>query len=118
MRARYNLYSVFIGSDMNGHVGRDADGYGDVHGGMGRLYKLITYQTGDNRGMIDCLMVMKTDHCLVKDVKVISSEEGVPQHRTSEKHTQTLRGDTGPQYRTFQTVENYQGNRRQITAKG
>ena len=26
---------IFIGSDMNGHVGRDADGYGGVHGGMG-----------------------------------------------------------------------------------
>ena len=27
--------NIFIGSDMNSHVGRDADGYGDVHGGMG-----------------------------------------------------------------------------------
>ena len=27
--------SIFIGSDMNGHDGRDADGYGGVHGGMG-----------------------------------------------------------------------------------
>ena len=26
--------SIFIGSDMNGHVGRDADGYGGVHWGM------------------------------------------------------------------------------------
>ena len=26
---------IFIGSDMNGHVGRDEDGYGGVHGGMG-----------------------------------------------------------------------------------
>ena len=43
--------------------------------------KLITYQTGDNRSMIDYLMVRKTDRCLVKDVKVISSEECVPQHR-------------------------------------
>ena len=102
--------SIFIGSDMNGHVGRDADGYGGVHGGMGfgtrnaegeRILefgnavgmvvyntffkkensKLITYQSGDNRSMIDYLMVRKTDRCLVKDVKVISSEECVPQHR-------------------------------------
>ena len=43
--------------------------------------KLITYQSGDNRGIIDYLMVRKTDCCLVKDVKVISSEECVPQHR-------------------------------------
>ena len=43
--------------------------------------KLITYQSGDNRSMIDYLMVRKTDRCLVKDVKVISSEECVRQHR-------------------------------------
>ena len=36
--------------------------------------KLITYQSGDNKIMIDYLMVRKTDRCLVKDVKVISSE--------------------------------------------
>ena len=98
--------SIFIGSDMNGHVGRDADGYSGVHGGMGigtrnaegeRILefgdavgntffkkedsKLITYQSGDNRSMIDYMMVRKTDRCLVKDVKVISSEECVPHHR-------------------------------------
>ena len=27
--------NIFIGSDMNGHVVRDADGYGGVHGSMG-----------------------------------------------------------------------------------
>ena len=27
--------NIFIGSDMNSHVGRDADGYGGVYGGMG-----------------------------------------------------------------------------------
>ena len=27
--------AFFIGSDMNGNVGRDADGYGSIHGGMG-----------------------------------------------------------------------------------
>ena len=91
--------TIFIGSDMNGHVGRDADGYGGVHGGMGfgtrnadgemilefgdavEDSKLITYQSGDNRSMIDYLMVRKRDRCLVKDVKVISSEECVPHHR-------------------------------------
>ena len=99
--------SIFIGSDMNGHVGRDANGYGGAHGGMGfgtrnaegeRILefgdavgmvgcntffkkedsKLITYQSGDNRSMIDYRMVRKTDRCLVK---VISSKECVPQHR-------------------------------------
>ena len=43
-----------------------------------KTLKLITYQSGDNRSMIDYLMVRKTDCCLVK---VISSEECVPQHR-------------------------------------
>ena len=43
--------------------------------------KLITYQSGDNRSMIDYLMFRKTDNCLVKDVKVISTEECVPQHQ-------------------------------------
>ena len=33
-----------------------------------------TYQSGDNKSMIDYLMVRKTDRCLVNDVKVISSE--------------------------------------------
>ena len=99
--------SIFIASNMNGHVGRDADWYGGVYGGMGfgtrsaegkRILefgdavgmvvcntffkkedsKLITYQSGDNRSMVDYLMVRKTDRCLVK---VISSEECVPQHQ-------------------------------------
>ena len=43
-------------------------------------FKLITYHSGDNRSMIDYLMVKKKDRCLVKDVKVISNEECVPQH--------------------------------------
>ena len=40
---------------------------------------LLVY--GDDRSMIDYLMVRKTDRCLVKDVKVISSEECIPQHQ-------------------------------------
>ena len=43
--------------------------------------KLIISQSGDNRSVIDYLMVRKTDRCIVKDVKVISSEDCVPQHR-------------------------------------
>ena len=26
--------SIFIGGDINRHVGRNADGYGGIHGGM------------------------------------------------------------------------------------
>ena len=43
-----------------------------------RKTKLITYQSGDNRSMIDSLMVRITDCCLAN---VISCEECVPQHR-------------------------------------
>ena len=84
--------SIFMGSGKNGHVGRDADGYGGVHGGMGfstrnaegemilefgdavgmvvcntffnkEDSKLNTCQSGDNRSMIDYLMVRKADRC-------------------------------------------------------
>ena len=77
--------SIVMGSNLNDHVGRDADGYGGVHGGMGfgtrnvegerfgdavgivmcNIFfnkednKLITYQSGDNRSMIGHLMVRK-----------------------------------------------------------
>ena len=43
--------------------------------------KPISYQSRDNRSMIDNMMVRKTDCCLVKDITVILSEECVPQHR-------------------------------------
>ena len=44
--------SIFIGSDMNGHVGRDADGYGGVHGGMGFGERILDF--GDAVGMVVC----------------------------------------------------------------
>ena len=52
-----------------------------THSSRRKTLKLITYQSGDNRTIIDYLMVRKIDPCLVKDVKVISSEECFPQHR-------------------------------------
>ena len=50
--------SIFIGSDMNGHVGRDSDGYGGVHGGMGfgtsnaEGERILEF--GDAVGMVVC----------------------------------------------------------------
>ena len=97
--------SIFIGRNMNCHVGRYVDGYGGMGFGtrnaegerilefgdaVGMVVcntffkkenKAITYQSGDNRSMIHYLMVRKTDRCLVKDVKVILSEECIPQYR-------------------------------------
>ena len=70
--------SIFIGSDMNGHVGRDANGYGGMGFGTRNAEGEWILEFGDAVGMIDYLMVRKTDRCLVK---VISSEECVPQHR-------------------------------------
>ena len=88
---------IFIGNDMYDHVGRDADGYGGMGFGtinaegerileFGDAVGMVVcktffnkedsklYQSGNNRSMIDYLMVRKTDRCLVKDVKFISSE--------------------------------------------
>ena len=50
--------SIFIGSDMNGLDGRDADGYGGVHGGMGfgtrnaEGERILEF--GDAVGMVVC----------------------------------------------------------------
>ena len=33
--------SIFICSDLIGHVGRDADGYGGIHGDMGFRTKTL-----------------------------------------------------------------------------
>ena len=45
------------------------------------VHLFITCQSGVNVSMIDYVMVRKSDCCLVKYVKVISSKECVPQHR-------------------------------------
>ena len=50
--------SIFIGSDLNGHVARDADGYVGVHGGMGfgtrNAEGEIILEFGDAVGMVVC----------------------------------------------------------------
>ena len=57
--------SIFIGSDMNGHVGRDADGYGGVHGGMGfgtrnaEGERILEF--GDAVGMVVCNTFFKKE---------------------------------------------------------
>ena len=67
--------SIFIGSDMNGHVGRDAGGYGGKGFGTRNAEGERILEFGDAVGMVVCntffKMVRKTDRCLVKDVKVI-----------------------------------------------
>ena len=100
---------VIIGGDLNGHVGREANGYEGVHGGYGygirnlegeRILemgtaldmvvcntwfkkqdsKLITYTSGGCATQIDYILVRKGDRKLVKDAKVIPGEEVASQH--------------------------------------
>ena len=96
--------------DWNGHVGKAADGYEGIHGGSGygernpdgdrildfavandliiantcfakRDSHLITYQSGNAKTQIDYVLLRKKHQKMVKDMKVIPSEECVPQHK-------------------------------------
>ena len=92
--------------DMNGHVGRDMDGFEGVHGGNGfgdrnaegeaileftmcfnlvantfftkETQKLVTYESGGVSSVVDYMLARKND---MKDVKVIPGEECVSQHK-------------------------------------
>lgn len=101
---------LVIGADMNGHVGREAGTFTEVHGGKGfgtrnedgerilesaesldlvlvntffekKREHLITYKSGGNETQIDYIMVRKEDFKNVKNCKVIPGEEVVAQHR-------------------------------------
>ena len=101
---------VMLGGDLNGHVGRNTDGYEGIHGGYGygnrnregerilelgaaldmvvcntffkkRDSRLITYVSGNSKTQIDYIMVRNKDRKFLKDVKVISGEEIVQQHQ-------------------------------------
>ena len=96
--------------DWNGHVGREAAGYEGAHGGSGygernadgdrvlefavandfvigntffvkRDSHLITYQSGNAKTQIDFILLRKRNLKMAKDIKVIRSEECVPQHK-------------------------------------
>lgn len=102
--------AIFLGGDLNGHVGESANGYEGVHGGFSHgvrneegerilefcdslnLYicntmfekdksKLITYSSGNGQSVIDYFIARNRDRRMVTNVKVISSEECVSQHR-------------------------------------
>ena len=92
---------------MNGHVGRDVEGFEGVHGGNGfgdhneegeailefatcfdlvvantfftkETQKLVTYESGGVSSVVDYMLARKND---MKDVKVIPGEECVSQHK-------------------------------------
>ena len=96
--------------DWNGHVGRQSSGYEGVHGGSGfgdrnadgerildfavanefvigntffakRDSHLITYQSGNAKTQIDFILLRKSNLKMAEDIKVIPSEECVPQHK-------------------------------------
>ena len=66
--------SIFIGSNINGHVGRDVDGYGGVHGGMGfdtrHAEDERILEFGDAVDMVVCNTFFKKE-----DSKLITSLE-------------------------------------------
>ena len=67
--------------------------------------------------LVQCLDTENVCHHITK-MDLPPREMKTLSNRTSEKHMETVRGDTGPQDRPFQTVDNYQGNRQKIIAKG
>ena len=105
------LSEVLIpGGDWNGHVGRAADGFEEVHGGFGygerhdegvrlldfavahdpvignTLFKkrnshLITYASGDHETQVDNILFRRGLRKHIRDVKVIPGEECLTQHR-------------------------------------
>ncbi len=101
---------VFVGGDLNGHVGESAEDYEDCHGGKGfgtrnppgedilalckshglivlntmfmkQRRHLITYSSGGNETQIDYHLVPSFAKRRVKDCKVILGESLAPQHR-------------------------------------
>ena len=101
---------LFIGGDLNGHIGKDNNGYERIHGGFGygdknemgesilefatsydliiantlfrkRDEHLITFKSGCNNSQIDFFLTRGADRLICKDCKVIPGESLSTQHR-------------------------------------
>ena len=101
---------IMLGGDLNGHIGKDSDGYGGIHGGYGygmrnaegerilefceamemivcgtqfrkAAHKLISYSSGGINTTVDYLMTRKQDRRCLKDAKALPGEEVVSLHR-------------------------------------
>ena len=101
---------VVIAGDFNGHVGKSINGYDSLHGGYGygdrnkegerilefcaamdmivantffkkRDSHLVTYESGSAKTQVDYCLVRKDQRKLLKDIKVIPSEECIAQHK-------------------------------------
>ncbi|KAK9112514.1 hypothetical protein Scep_020033 [Stephania cephalantha] len=96
--------NVFIGGDLNGHVGASNDRFERVHGGFGygnrneegesilefasaydlllaKESHIITFSSGHNKSQIDFLLTRKIDRKICRDRKVILCEALTTQHK-------------------------------------
>jgi hypothetical protein len=101
---------LFIGGDLNGHVGSTRVGFDGVHGGFGygsrnqegedilnfalaydlfianslfrkRVSHLVTFSSGQHCSQIDFILIRREDRHACLDCKVIPEECVVPQHK-------------------------------------
>ena len=101
---------IWIGGDLNGHIGKENTGYEEAHGGVGygernaegemilefcqsfeltigntwftrEENRLQTYTSGEGRSIIDYIIVKGEDRKMLKNVKAIAGEEVVRQHK-------------------------------------
>src|SRR6188768_3362291 len=102
--------SIFVGADLNGHVGKVPNGFEGGQGGhgygkrnaegemllefavamdlvVGNTFfvkddtKKITYQSGDSKSQIDYILVRRKDKSFLKNVTVINGEACITQHK-------------------------------------
>ena len=101
---------VVVCGDLNGHVGAVIDGYEGVHGGHGfgsrntegemvlefadamdlavlntwfkkEEGKLVTYESGGCRTVVDYIMVRKSERKMVRNITVLQGESCLQQHK-------------------------------------
>ncbi|KAG5605655.1 hypothetical protein H5410_027147 [Solanum commersonii] len=105
-----NTEKIIIGGDFNGHIGKTSNGFDDVHGGFGfgerngggtslldftKAFELVianscfpkkenhmvTFHSSVAKTQIDYLLLRKGERGLLKDCKVIPSENLTTQHK-------------------------------------
>ena len=101
---------LVVCGDMNGHVGAASDGFEGVHGGFGHgvrntegemlleladamdlvvantwfkkdEWKLVTFESGGCRMVVDYILVPKEERKMVRNVTVVQGESSLQQHK-------------------------------------